>query len=110
MKQQYVIKNKRGPLPSKSNGGAPYWIITFEGRDDKLSYTTYVDTSMENFDQWNAIIGSKDQLILSGLKLKSAKDRLINGDSVPEICGSIAPKPTAKYVEPASNTFGSLFE
>lgn len=108
MTQTYTVKSLRGPNISKSNPGARYWHITFTGNNDQLTYETYVDTTMENFPQWELVISAKDQVILSGLKLKSKKDRLITADSQPNIIGKVE-KPRVK-TEPANNMFNSLFE
>ena len=110
MSQHYKITHKRGPNPSTVNGGAPYWTITFKGVDDGETYITHIDTSMENFRNWESIIFSKDQLVLGGLKLKSKRDKLINADSIPKIISAVKPQQPARYIEPAGNTFHNLFD
>lgn len=109
MTQTYIVKNKRGPNISKSNSGARYWHITFKGSDDGLTYETYVDTTMENFPQWDTILAAKDQVIVSGLKLKNKKLRLITADSQPKIVG-VVPKYIPEPELPKGSTFHNLFE
>jgi hypothetical protein len=104
-----TITNRRGPFASKSNGGSPYWVVTFKNDEDK-SFTTYVDTTMENYSHWVDILHHKDNLILGNLKLKSKKDGIINADSIPKIIGVAPEKVIPKYTPPAANNFNNLFE
>jgi hypothetical protein len=92
------------------NGGAPYWTITFKGVEDNETYKTHIDTSMENFRNWETIIYSKDELVLGSLKLKSKRDKLINADSIPRIVSATKPQAHTKYLPPAANNFNNLFE
>ena len=108
MKQNYIVRRRHGPRISQSNPGSKFWTIIFQGEQDKGTYETHVDTSMENFVQWEAIVFNDEEQIVSGLRLKSKTKRLIDADSTPVVVG-IKPPP-AKYVEPATNNFSNLFE
>lgn len=108
MKQNYIVIKRIGPRPSQSNPGSKYWTIIFKGESDGLSYETHVDISMENFSKWEPVVFSTDKQIVGNLRVKSIKDKLINADSLPEVLGVVASP--AKYIEPAKNNFGNLFD
>jgi len=107
MSQQYEVIRRRGPLVSTSNQGSPYYQIDLKGLEDGLTYTTYVDSSMENFHQWRDVIESRNQMVLSGLRMKSKDKRLINADSTPKIHSVVKAEPKTP---PSSNLFNNLFE
>jgi hypothetical protein len=108
--QNYRLKSCNGPYNSKSNPGSRYWQLTLLGLEDNQIYTTNVDVSMQNFQNWEKIISSKDTFILGNIIIKSSSRKLINADSKPKIIERIpAIKPQA-VIEPAENMFNKLFD
>lgn len=81
-KQNYLVKDVKGPITSKRNDASIYWEIVLEGCDDNEQYHTYVDKKMVNFENWENILNApNNNYELSGLRIKSMTKKLINADS-----------------------------
>jgi hypothetical protein len=115
MSTYYVVKNIKGPMPSKRTDGM-YWEVILVNEKNGVEWKTYPDTTMKNFRSWNSIVAqSTAGWILSNLKPKILDKLIINADSPVEIIANIDRQTALNAVREQitkrpGNNFGNLFE
>ena len=116
--QNYVVLRQEW---INSHHGGQVVKITLVGTADRLSYKTFVDPRMKNYNNWAHIANHPTRgYIVSGLKIKNQEKGIVNADSEPLIRAEVE-DPSQIFKElhaawrdqdnpPPPNQFGNLFD
>jgi hypothetical protein len=55
-KDQLILMDRRGPFRSKHHRGGQVWAIYWYDVASGQMFLTYVDSNMDNFDDWRSVV------------------------------------------------------
>jgi hypothetical protein len=125
MSQDFILKHRTGPSPSKINPNAQYWRFIWYRVSDGTTWETTVATDMRNFRYWKDLLGSQIPYgVYQGLKTTDRGTNHVAGvvtaDSRPQRTDIIADSETTREwitqidavhrQQRTPNTFHSLFQ
>lgn len=119
LQQNYVVIEQHAGLSKVT--GKPMVTLTLVGTKDRREYTTYVDSTNYNRENWLHVINNPDHgFVLNNLRVKMHKERLlIDADSKVVIAAEDLDKSKildaltevwAEQDAKANNKFKDLFE